>query len=141
MHSGPSHSALFGLHPSSFTPCQYKTHINKPEQVQQGNIKIRSRAGAFALQGEAEGTAVVQTGKEGGKAACHVPARRSSRLYDRMVHGERVRNNECKLEQDVYTGYKENLLPYEEQRDSNSGFPERWCSLSLEVSKTELVMS
>lgn len=70
-----------------------------------------------------------------------LPARGSSRLYDRMMHGERVKNNECKLRQDVYAGYKEDLLLYEEQRDSNSCFPERWCSLSLEVSKTELVVA
>ena len=36
--------------------------------------------------------------KGGGlKAACPVHARRSSRLYNTVVDGEGVRNNECKL--------------------------------------------
>lgn len=54
--------------------------------------------------------------KGGLKAACSVPARGSSRLYDTMVDGERVRNNECKLKLDIYTGYKENLFPYEDSQ-------------------------
>ena len=27
-----------------------------------------------------------------------------------------MRNNECKLKRDVYTGYKENLFPYEDSQ-------------------------